>query len=132
MEEVGLGRAQGWGSQTGGIGGVSRYEQRDRAQRHLLQHEWLDHLLPPVCPHPISLLLPRGKLEQMASQAPQESKDTRYRGPRSKCRMRVSLGAQRERVLAVVPATEPPDTGLTAMTPACHLLWSPWALGNFL
>ena len=47
MEEVGLGRAQGWGSQTGGIGGVSRYEQaRDRAQIHLLQREWLDRLLP--------------------------------------------------------------------------------------
>lgn len=99
MEEVGLGRAQGWGSQTGGIGGVSRYEQaRDRAQIHLLQHEWLDRLLPPAYPHPISLLLPRGRLEQVAWQAPQESKETRYRGPRSKsCRMRVSLGAQRER-----------------------------------
>ena len=96
----------------------------------MLQHEQPDRLLPPACPHPISLLLPRGKLEQMARQAPQDGKETRYRGPRSKsCRMRVSLGAQRERVSAV-PATRPPGTGLTAVTPACHLLWSPWALGK--
>lgn len=38
----------------------------------------------------------------MARQAPQDGKETRYRGPRSKsCRMRVSSGAQRERVSAV-------------------------------